>query len=94
MYVHVDNIYIYIYIYMCIHVYIYIYIYRDIDRYTCKPNTGEEGGIVASARWSEGQGRGMAKQGGRTDLAMSSSSQIKLITFKNGPATKGYQSVT
>ena len=30
---------------------------------------------------------------GHTDLAMSSSSHIKLITFKNGPAAKGYQQV-
>ena len=30
---------------------------------TCKPNAGEEWGTVASARWREGKGRGMAQQG-------------------------------
>ena len=49
---------------------------------TCKPNAGEEGGTVASARWREGKGRGMAQQGKHADLAMSSSSQIKLMTLK------------
>ena len=46
---------------------------------TCKPNAGEEGGTVASARWREGKGRGMAQQGKHADLAMNSSSQIKLM---------------
>jgi len=44
---------------------------------TCKPNAGEEGGTVASARWREGRGK-------HADLAMNSSCQIKLMTFKKG----------
>ena len=54
---------------------------------TCKPNAGEEGGTVASARWREGKGRGMAQQGKHADLAMNSSSQIKLTTFKKSSTT-------
>ena len=57
---------------------------------TCKPNAGEEGGTVASARWREGKGRGMAQQGKHADLAMNSSSQIKLMTFKKSSTTNSH----
>ena len=55
---------------------------------TCKPNAGEEGGTVASARWREGKGRGMAQQEKHADLAMNNSSQSKLMTFKKSSTTK------
>ena len=37
---------------------------------------------MASARWREGKGRGMAQQEKHADLAMNNSSQSKLMTFK------------
>ena len=52
------------------------------------PMLVRRGGTVASARWREGKGRGMAQQGKHADLAMNSSSQIKLMTFENNSTTK------
>ena len=63
-----------------------------------QPNAGEERGTVANARCRAGKGRGMAQQGKHADLAMNSSSQIKLMTFKKSSTTKqtfiGYLKVT
>ena len=52
------------------------------------------GGTVASARWREGKGRGMAQQEKHADLAINSSSQSKLMTFqKNQPQKIIYKSL-
>ena len=57
---------------------------------TCKANAGEEGGTVASARWRERKGSGMAQQEKHADIAMNSSSQSKLVTFKKSSTTKSH----
>ena len=54
------------------------------------PMLVRRGGTVASARWREGKGRGMAQQGKHTDLAINSSSQIKLMTFKKSSTTNNH----